>query len=132
MPFVRISLPEYFSLETKENISKSVHGSLMKAFNVPEDNYFHIIEELKTHQMKYPKNYLGIDHTQDIVFIQITAAQGRSPEQKTMLYREIAGQISATTFITKNNIIIVLTENDGWQNWSFGNGEVQEPKHLNK
>jgi hypothetical protein len=29
-----------------------------------------------------------------------------------------------------NNVIIVLLENNGQENWSFGNGEIQEPKHL--
>ncbi len=32
--------------------------------------------------------------------------------------------------ILKNDIIIILLENNGSENWSFGNGEIQEPKHL--
>lgn len=132
MPFVRISLPKLFSQKTKDNISISIHNSLIQEFNIPENDYFHIIEELESQQIKFPKNYLDIDHTSDIVYIQIIAGQGRTLEQKKGLYKQIANNITNSTTITKNNIIIVLVENDGRQNWSFGNGEIQEPKHLDK
>ncbi len=130
MPFVRISLPKKFSQKTKDSISISVHKSLVQEFNIPEKDYFHVIEELKSEQIKHPKEYLGVEHTSDIVYIQIIAGEGRTLEQKKKLYNEIAVQISSSTSITKNNVIIILIENDGRQNWSFGNGEIQEPKHL--
>lgn len=132
MPFVRISLPKVFSQETKDGISKSIHGSLVQEFNIPQDDYFHVIEELEPQQIKFPQTYLDIPHTPDIVYIQIIAGQGRTLEQKKGLYKEIDNRITNTTTVTPNNIIIVLLENDGRQNWSFGNGEIQEPKHLSK
>ncbi|MNF17613.1 hypothetical protein D3C80_2212140 [compost metagenome] len=64
--------------------------------------------------------------------MQITAGQGRTLEQKKKLYQQIATKISTSTEITINNVIIVLLENNGLENWSFGNGEIQEPKHLRK
>lgn len=132
MPFVRISLPKALSLKTKNNISEAVHQSLIEEFNIPVDDYFHVIEELEFHQIKYPKSYLGISHSEEIVYVQITAGQGRTLEQKRKLYQQIATKISTSTEITINNVIIVLLENNGLENWSFGNGEIQEPKHLKK
>lgn len=132
MPFVRISLPKTLSLKTKNNISEAVHQSLIEEFNIPVDDYFHVIEELEFHQIKYPKSYLGISHSEEIVYVQITAGQGRILEQKRKLYQQIATKISTSTEITINNVIIVLLENNGLENWSFGNGEIQEPKHLKK
>ncbi|WP_343585803.1 tautomerase family protein [Flavobacterium sp.] len=132
MPFVRISLPKTLSLKTKNNISEAVHQSLIEEFNIPVDDYFHVIEELEFHQIKYPKSYLGISHSEEIVYVQITAGQGRTLEQKRKLYQQIATKISTSTEITINNVIIVLLENNGLENWSFGNGEIQEPKHLKK
>ena len=105
---------------------------MIREFNIPEDDYFHIIEELGFHQIKYPETYLGVAHTSEIVYIQIIAGQGRTVEQKEGLYSGIAERIASSTTITKNNIIIVLVENEGKQNWSFGNGEIQEPKHFIK
>jgi len=130
MPFVRISLPKKLSQETKNKISQSVHQSLIAEFNIPKDDYFHVIEELETQQIKYPESYLGISHSENIIYVQIIAGQGRTLEQKKKLYHRIAATISSETEITINNIIIVLLENNGLENWSFGNGEIQEPKHL--
>lgn len=132
MPFVRISLPKKLSLETKNNISEAVHQSLIEEFHIPVDDYFHVIEELETHQIKYPKSYLGISHSEEIVYVQITAGQGRTLEQKKKLYHQIATKISTSTEFTINNVIIILLENNGLENWSFGNGEIQEPEHLKK
>ena len=132
MPFVRISLPKKLSLATKNNISEAVHQSLIAEFNIPKDDYFHVIEELEQHQIKYPESYLGISHSEDIVYVQITAGQGRTAEQKKKLYHQIATKIAATTEIQINNVIIILLENNGLENWSFGNGEIQEPAHLKK
>jgi len=132
MPFVRISLPKKLSQETKNKISESIHRSLIEEFHIPKDDYFHVIEELETHQIKYPESYLGISHSENIIYVQIIAGQGRTLEQKKKLYHQIATRISSETEITINNIIIVLLENNGLENWSFGNGEIQEPKHLQK
>lgn len=130
MPFVRISLSKNISQKIKDKISMSIHTALRQVFNIPKNDYFHIIEELKVQQIKFPSNYLDISHSSDIVYIQIIAGKGRTNEQKVKLYKEIASLISSSTFITKNNIIIVLLENEGQYNWSFGNGEIQKPKHL--
>lgn len=130
MPFVRISLPKKLSQETKNKISQAVHQSLIAEFHIPENDYFHVIEELEAQQIKYPESYLGISHTAEIVYVQIIAGQGRTLEQKKKLYHQIGARISSETEITINNVIIVLVENNGRENWSFGNGEIQEPKHL--
>ncbi|OXA97209.1 tautomerase family protein [Flavobacterium oncorhynchi] len=132
MPFVRISLPKKLSQETKNTISESIHYSLIEEFNIPKEDYFHVIEELEPHQIKYPESYLGISHSDEIIYVQITAGQGRTLEQKKKLYHQIATRISSTTSILINNVIIVLLENNGHENWSFGNGEIQEQKHLKK
>jgi phenylpyruvate tautomerase PptA (4-oxalocrotonate tautomerase family) len=130
MPFVRISLPKKLSLETKNNISESIHQALIEEFYIPKDDYFHVIEELEPHQIKYPESYLGVSHSDAIVYVQITAGQGRTREQKKKLYHQIATKISTSTEIQINNVIIVLLENNGLENWSFGNGEIQLSAHL--
>jgi len=131
MPLVRISLPRQLVPEEKTAISRAVHKSLMETFNVPEFDYFHVIEELETSQMFYPESYLGIDHTQKIIFIQIIAASGRSTEQKQKLYAQIAAYVSADSSVKKEDIIITLIENGGKENWSFGEGKIQNLTHVN-
>ena len=42
-------------------------------FNIPKDDYFHVIEELEPHQIKYPESYLGISHSDEIIYVQINS-----------------------------------------------------------
>ena len=129
MPLVRITLSESHTIETQNAISAAVHQALIDNFKIPVDDHFQIIETVKISQLRYPKNYLGISHTDDIVFIHITAIVGRSQEQKKNLYHQIATSIDATTDISKDDVIITLAEN-GRDNWSFGQGEMQPIKHV--
>jgi phenylpyruvate tautomerase PptA (4-oxalocrotonate tautomerase family) len=130
MPFVRISLLKTLSSDAKDKISKAVHQSLMDEFNVPPDDYFHVIEELDAAQLYYPKNYLGIAHSGNMVYVQITAGSGRTYEQKEKLYAAISNRIAAETPVLVNDVIILLVENGGKENWSFGEGKIQNLNHI--
>lgn len=130
MPLVRISLRKDLSDRTKSTVSEIIHRELIKEFRIPENDYFHIIEELEPRQLIYPKEYLGIVHSDQLVFIQIIAGLGRTVTQKRALYAEIAKGISEETIIKSEDVIITLIENDGYANWSFGNGESQKPTHI--
>ena len=129
MPLVRISLSKSHSSETQDAISKSIHQSLIEHFNVPVDDYFHIIEALKQPQLKYPKTYLDVAHTDSIVFVQIIAAKGRTTEQKEKLYSRIAELVAQNTSIRTDDVIITLLENEK-DNWSFGQGAMQSFNHI--
>lgn len=130
MPFVRISLLKSLPAAAKKAISQAVHESLMSEFNVPKEDYFHVIEELETTQLLYPQSYLGIDHSGNMVYVQITAGSGRTTQQKERLYAGIASRIAATSPVSEADVIILLVENGGKENWSFGNGKIQELSHI--
>lgn len=130
MPLVKITLPEGLGSEAPEIVSRAVHRNLIREFHVPPDDYFQVLEEVPASRKRYPTRYLGIDHSELITFIQITAAEGRSADQKKRLYAGIARDIASGTSIPAEDVIIVLVENNGAENWSFGKGEIQEMIHL--
>ena len=129
MPLVRISLSEQCSLQTQNAISEAIHQALIAEFNIPKEDYFHIIESRSKNQLKFPSSYLGIAHTENIVFVQIIAATGRNIEHKKKLYQKVGHLISQNTHIDLQDVIITLLEN-AQENWSFGNGELQTFNHI--
>lgn len=131
MPFVRISLLKTTNDDDKKNISEAVQSALMQEFNVPQHDYFHVIEELEARHLYYPENYLGIAHSGNMVYIQITAGSGRDYKKKEKLYAAIACNIASETSVLINDVIIILVENGGKENWSFGNGKIQNLDHIN-
>lgn len=124
MPFVRIYLKKGTTVEFRQQISQSVHSSLVKEFSIPEDDLFQVIEEVEPHNLFYPGQYLGIAHSEKIIYIQITAKAGRSQLMKQSLYRSIANEIYCRTQHSPEDIVTILTENSE-ADWSFGRGEAQ-------
>lgn len=124
MPFVQINLAQHLTDEVKKNISLSIHESLVEVFKIPQDDYFQVVRGVSPADLLYPDSYLGIPHTGNIVYIQIIARAGRTPEMKKELYKGIATKIADRTPISIDDVFIVLVENTV-ENWSFGQGIAQ-------
>jgi len=124
MPFVRITLAKVQNKEFKRHISLAIHQALQQVFRIPVDDYFHVIEELETDNLIFPENYMGIPHSDELIYIQITAKAGRTVEMKQELYQAITREITQRTSHSSDNLIINLIENDS-ANWSFGRGIAQ-------
>jgi len=122
MPLVRISHASGKSQDAVNAISNGGHRALVNTFNVPEDDRFQVVtEHAAGTQLVAPASFLGIDHTADMVFVQITCAEGRSSEQKRSLYEEIAVTLAADSAVRAEDVIVNLVETKP-ENWSFGNG----------
>ncbi|HEY0609288.1 MAG TPA: tautomerase family protein [Chitinophaga sp.] len=124
MPFVKINLAQNLADSTKKDISLAVHEGLMEHFNIPKDDYFQVIHEIRPADLLYPDSYLNVPHSSSMVYIEITARFGRTVEMKKALYRAIAETIAARTLISANDVFIVLTEVAA-ENWSMGQGLAQ-------
>jgi len=127
MPLVRITLKEGHSSEQCRAIADGVYDSLREAIKIPENDRFQVILEQAGDKLIADKNYMDIPRTGDSVFVEITLRRGRTKEMKKALYREIPERLFASAGIAKEDILIVLTENDD-ADWSFGLGEAQYVK----
>ncbi|MBC7956075.1 MAG: tautomerase family protein [Cytophagales bacterium] len=125
MPLVRISHIAGKSPDYASALSASVHGALVETFGIPEDDLFQIItEHASPGALVAPKTFLGIEHSSELVFIQITCAAGRTIEQKRALYAGIAARAARSAGVRPEDVIINLVETTR-ENWSFGNGLAQ-------
>ena len=127
MPLVRISLRAGKSAEYRRAIGDGVHRAMVETINVPGLDRFQIIAEHAPADMIYDLAYLGIDRTDDVVFIQITLNAGRSLDQKRALYSRIAEVLAESPGVRPQDVLINLVEVPR-ENWSFGNGEAQYAK----
>jgi len=123
MPLVRIDLLEGTSPQYRKSISDGVHQAMVEALAVPPEDRFQVITEHPRGGLNFSPNYLGISHSENIVFVQITLSAGRRPQQKRKLYRRIRELLAAAPGVPPEDIIINLVE-VSWENWSFGNGEA--------
>jgi phenylpyruvate tautomerase PptA (4-oxalocrotonate tautomerase family) len=121
MPLVRISLLKGRTPEQLGKIADTIHQTLVDTYNVPHDDRFQIIEQREPHEIIYDSHYLGIERSDDLVFIHIVAGRWRDTATKQALYRELAARLSAHVGIRPQDVQVVLSPNDK-DDWSFGNG----------
>ncbi len=124
MPLVRISLREGKSAAYRLAIADAVHRAMVEAVNVPPQDRFQVITEHAPDSLVYDPTYLGVDRTDDVVFIQITLNAGRTTELKNALYARIAQYLAESPGVRPQDVLMNLVE-VAKENWSFGNGVAQ-------
>ncbi|MHA6686267.1 tautomerase family protein [Mesorhizobium sp. A556] len=124
MPLVRISIPSGKDAAYAKGVSDGVHDAMVATINVPQADRFQIITEHHSGSLIIDPTFLGIDRGADALIVHITLRAGRTIEQKKSLYRTIADNLHSRLGLRKQDVMIVLSEND-LIDWSFGNGEAQ-------
>lgn len=124
MPLVRIDLAKGKSAEHRKAIGEIIYTAMIETINVPADDKFQVITEHAPEDLNFPKSYLGIEYSKDIVFIQVTLNGGRTVEMKKAFYKRIADDLHAQLNIRREDVFINLVE-VAKENWSFGNGIAQ-------
>jgi phenylpyruvate tautomerase PptA (4-oxalocrotonate tautomerase family) len=127
MPLVRISLPAGKDAGFVKGVSDAVQDAMVATIDVPAADRFHVFGEHAPERLIIDPTYLGVERGAGALIVEITMRGGRSVEKKKALYRTIAGNIHDRLGVRREDVIIVLTENE-LIDWSFGNGEAQYVK----
>ena len=124
MPLVRINLPQNTLVTDMQAVSNAVHNALVATFNVPEPDRFQAIHKHNPEELICTPEFLGVEHSQHMVFVQISCSPGRSLEMKKALFAKVANNIAHTSNFKAEDVIINLLETSR-ENWSFGLGIAQ-------
>lgn len=125
MPFIRVSyLERQYGASQTHQISKTIMNALIEHFHVPEDDLFQVFHTHKREEFYYSTNYLGVERSDGLLFIQITCKSGRTTEQKTSFYDTLAKRLAASVPVRKEDVFVVLVDTE-FEDWSFGNGVAQ-------
>jgi phenylpyruvate tautomerase PptA (4-oxalocrotonate tautomerase family) len=124
MPFVRIDLSKKHPEGFAQQVGEIVYEVMTTHINVPKDDKFQVITKHDSQELVAPKSYLGIEYSEDIIFIQLTLNEGRTTELKKKFYKAICEGLVERLKVRPQDIVINLIEVNK-ENWSFGNGEMQ-------
>lgn len=123
MPLVRIDLAAGKPAEYRRAIGQVIYDALL-TINVPRDDRFQIITEHAPTDLVIDPTYLGIARSADCLIVQITLNEGRTLDQKRLLYKGIADGLHDRLGMRREDVCINLVEVCK-DNWSYGNGEAQ-------
>jgi 4-oxalocrotonate tautomerase len=124
MPRTHISLRAGKPEAYRQAIFDSLYRAMRETFNVPEDDQFMTISEHDAANFRYGASYLGIARSDDVVYVQITANNTRTMEQKKALFRRIAELLGESPGLRQEDVFVSLVE-VAKENWSLGNGFAQ-------
>ncbi|HZW23349.1 tautomerase family protein [Noviherbaspirillum sp.] len=124
MPLVHISMRAGKPEAYRQAIFDGVYRAMHETFNVPEDDQFMTITEHEAANFRYSPTYLGVARSADVVYIQITANNTRTAEQKKALYRRLVELLGDRPGIRPEDVFVSLVE-VAKENWSLGNGVAQ-------
>jgi len=124
MPLVRIDLSKKHSESFAQHVGDIIYNVMREQISVPDDDKFQIITRHDAAELNIPKSYLGIEYSDEIIFIQATISFGRSIDLKKKLYKAICETLVQKLNVRPQDVFINLLEVSK-ENWSFGNGEMQ-------
>jgi 4-oxalocrotonate tautomerase len=101
-----------------------VYEAMRETFDVPEDDRFMMITEHDGVTFSFGRSYLGIDKSDDLVIIQITANNTRAGEKKKALYARMVQRLAESSGVRPQDVFVSIVE-VAKENWSVGNGLAQ-------
>lgn len=123
MPLVRMTMHEGRTPQEKRRLADIVQEVMLEHFAAPPGDRYQILEELPLGSIIAEDTGLGIERSDGIVIVQITQ-QGRSDEQKQVVYRELAARLDQADLVRPEDLIVSVVANER-ADWSFGHGRAQ-------
>jgi phenylpyruvate tautomerase PptA (4-oxalocrotonate tautomerase family) len=105
-------------------IGQIVYKALVDVLSAPKDDLFQVITEHSKAGLQFDRDYLGVERSDDCIFLQITLNSGRSVELKQRFYKAVAGGLHEQLKLRQEDVFVNLVE-VAKENWSYGNGEAQ-------
>jgi phenylpyruvate tautomerase PptA (4-oxalocrotonate tautomerase family) len=124
MPLVRVDIKKHQDPTFAKRVGQQIYAAMHSTIGVPENDNFQILAEHDEQHFIFDPGYLGINRSDNLVVIQITLSEGRSIEQKKLLYKTIAERLNSELAVRLEDVFINLVEVKK-ENWSFGHGIAQ-------
>jgi phenylpyruvate tautomerase PptA (4-oxalocrotonate tautomerase family) len=122
MPFARIDMARGKTPEYRATVGDVVYEGIVGVLKAPEGDRFMVIGEHAPENFVFDANFLNIQRSPDLIFIQVTSTVGNTKEQKRDFFRQMADELNRRLSVRREDVFISLVFVDR-EDWSFGNGE---------
>jgi len=108
MPFTQISIRKGKPLDYRRKLMEEVYLAMRESIDTPENDRFATVIEFEDGSFDNSGDYLGIDRSDNIVYMRITLNRGRSTDKKKALYAKIGERLNANLGVRTEDIVICL------------------------
>ena len=124
MPLIHINLRAGKPPAYRQAIFDGLYRAMREALDVPEDDQFMTMSEYDSANFRTGTAY-GVARSEDVVYIQITVFDTRTPEQKKALFKRTAELLGKNPGIRPEDVFVTILPS-AKVNWSVGHGLARE------
>lgn len=124
MPLITINLQKGTTEQQRRAISDGIHAAMTEVLKVPEDDQFHVFNELDQTTMIYQPVAFGRPRSNRLMFIQLYFNE-RSDDTKAQLFSAIVNNLRDRAGLDEDDIALMVIET-GRANW-WASGRVVNP-----
>ena len=126
MPFVKIHVLEgRYDEDRLDSVSNAIQQALRAELGMAPDELFHIIHLLQPAQFRHTRSFLGLNYSDDLIWLELTLITGRlSKEKRLGLLKALNNAVVDAAQISPDDLLITFFETAG-ENISFGQGLAQ-------
>lgn len=125
MPLAEIHVHEgRYDERRLAKLGEAIQSALEAVLNVPQADYYRVFHVLPRPRFVHTPSFLGLNYSEDFIFLKITFIVGRPKETRLALLSELNKRAVAATGISPDDLAILLYEVPG-ENVSFGQGLAQ-------
>ncbi len=114
MPHIRVDMHESHRPRMAE-ISAALHASLVEGLVMPDDDLFQIFTLHAEGELVFSPTFPEAERD-DIIYIQVLASHGYTPELKQQMYAAMVTNMAAVG-IRQDTLLVSIVEIDGANNW---------------
>ena len=123
MPLLNITLKKGKDADYIRLLSQTIHRVLISAWNIPENDYFHIVHQMDEHTFMINPSMWDMQRSNDVIVIHITSMP-RPTQMKLDFYQQLPPALEEKLGIKPDDVFISIVSNQP-EDWSFGKGKAQ-------
>ena len=126
MPFVKIHVLETRYDEARlDGVSNAIQRTLMTELGTSPDELFQIIHLLQAREFRHTRSFLGLNYSDDLIWLELTLITGRLPKEKRLgLLKALNDVVVDAAQSSPDDLLITFFET-AEENISFGRGIAQ-------
>jgi phenylpyruvate tautomerase PptA (4-oxalocrotonate tautomerase family) len=125
MPLAKIHVLEgQYDSDRLDKVSAAIQAALMNTLGVPPEDFYQLIFEFPRARFRHTPSFVGMHYSDDLIILDVAFIEGRPPETRLALLKDINTRVAAEAKISPDDLMITIYEAPG-VNFSFGQGDAQ-------
>jgi hypothetical protein len=104
MPLAKIHvLDGQYDGDRFDKVSAAIQAALMNTLGVPPEDFCQLIFEFPRARFRHTPSFVGMHYSDDLIILDVTFIEGRPPETRLALLKDINTRVAGEANISPDN-----------------------------